>query len=184
MFRFFFMFFKYYSFFFKLNTHTAYLKEQLSLFSTIISKSIVLKNNFLFIDDFTLKSDFNVYNSSLYPNLIFFFRYLNFIYMRSKNKKLFILYLKKIIFKKKIIFLIFLNESFFFKNLTFFNKLKISKIGFITTRVNYPLLDYTIYIPLKSFMNQKYFFILMYSLLRFNKGFFFKNTLIDYTFKL
>lgn len=129
-------------------------------------QSIFFKKKFLIIDDLSLNSQSNIFNFILHPELVFFFKYLAFIYLRSKTKKLFYLYVYKIILKKKINFFIFLNEQFFLKNLTLFNRFKLPKIGFITQMRHYPLIDYPIYSPAPDTINQRLFYCYFYSVVK------------------
>ncbi len=149
-----------------------FYQNQFKKLSLIITQSVSIKKKFLIIDDLTLNSQANIYNFLMYPELVFFFKFLTFIYAKSKTKKLFSLYLSKIIMNKRVFFIIFLNEQFFFKNATLFNRLKIPKLSFVTLKRHYPLIDYPIFLPNNNIVNQRFFYFYFYSLIKFS---FFEN---------
>ncbi len=162
-----FFFFKYYKFLsFQRGLDFSFYNNQFKNLNSLITQAISSKKNFLIIDDLTLNSQINIYNFLMYPELVFFFKFLTFIYSRGKKKKLFSLYLSKIITKKKVLFFVFLNEQFFIKNITLFNRFKTPKISFITSKRYYPLVDYPIFTPSTSFINQRVFYFYFYSLIK------------------
>lgn len=170
------------NFFLFFNKNFFFYKYQFNVFFNLVQHCVMLKRSFLILDDLSNKSQLNVYNYFLNKELGFLYKYLTFIYSKSKTKKLFIIYLNKIISKKKIHFLIFLNEDFFILNKVVFSRINLPKIGFVSTKIAYNFLDYCIYIPTNNYIHQIYFFSFFYNLIKLSynnniitQNLFFKN---------